>query len=106
MASTQPGQNSSTVAAMTSGSVAMMAARVGGHARPPAQVLMALMDKLTALLTAMVNPANQAQHDAQVAQLRDEVALAKEGLAAEDVMMAAEQAALDAQAQRIQLEAF
>ena len=45
MAGTPPRQNSSTATVMTSGS---------------AQVLMALMDKLTALLTTVVNPANQA----------------------------------------------
>ena len=60
---------------------------------------MALMDKLTDLSIAMVNPANQAQHDAEVAKLRDEVALAKEDLAAEDVRIVEERAALDAQAQ-------
>ena len=38
--------------------------------RPPAQVLMDLMDKMTALLTIKVNPADQAQHDAEVAQLK------------------------------------
>ena len=56
------------------------------------------MDKLTDLLTAEVNPVNQAQHNAEIAKLRDEVAQAKQDLAAEDVRMAAEQAALDAQA--------
>ena len=37
--------------------------------RPLAQVLMSLMDKLTALLTVVVSPENQAQHDAEVALL-------------------------------------
>ena len=96
MAGTQPGQNSSTAVAMTFGSAAVMAARERGPARPPTQVLMALMDKLTALLTAVANPANQAQHDAEVGKLRDEVALAKEDMAAEDVRIAAERAALGA----------
>ena len=36
----------------------------------PAQVLLDLEEKMTALLTAMVNPADQARHDAEVAQLK------------------------------------
>ena len=67
--------------------------------RPPAQVLMDLMDRMTALLTAVVNPVDQAQHDAEVAQLHEEVAQAKENQAAEDVRMATERASLDARAQ-------
>lgn len=67
MAGTQPGLNSSTAAAMTSRSAMVMVAGVGGSVRPLTQVLMTLMDKLTALLTAVVNPANQAQHDTEVA---------------------------------------
>ena len=58
--------------------------------RPPAQVLMDLMDKLTALLTAMVIPADKDEHDAAVAQVREEIAQAKEGLAAEDTRLATE----------------
>ena len=64
MASTQPGQNSTASAVITSG---LGAAGAGGHVRPPAQVLMDLMDKLTALLTATVVPANQSEHEAEVA---------------------------------------
>ena len=76
---------------MISGSAAAATiARAGGPARPPAQVLIELMDRMTAMLTAVVEPADQAQHDAEVAQLREEVAQAKENLAAEDVRMAAE----------------
>ena len=52
MAGTQPGQNSTTAAAITSGSGD---AGAGGPARPPAQVLMDLMDKMTTLLTVVVN---------------------------------------------------
>ena len=74
--------------------------------RPPAQVLIDLMDKLTALLTATVIPASQAEHDAEVAQVREEIARAKEALEAEDTRLAAERAALDARAQQIQSEAF
>ena len=65
---------------------------------PPAQVLMDLMDKLTALLIVVVEPADKAWHDAEVAQVREEMAHAKENLAAEEVRMAAERAALDARA--------
>ena len=74
--------------------------------RPPAQVLMDLMDKMTALLTIAVNPADQAQHAAEVAQLKQDIVQAKEDLVAEDIRMTADQAVLDAQAQRIQSHAF
>ena len=60
MAGTQPVHNSSTAATMISGSATATEAGAGGPVRPPAQVLMALMDKLIELLTAVVNPANQA----------------------------------------------
>ena len=72
----------------------------------PAQVLMDLTDKITALLTATVVPADQAQHDAEVAQLKLDIAQAKEDLAAEGVRMAAERAALDARTQLIQAQSF
>ena len=103
MAGTQPIQDSTTAAAMTSGSAA---AGAGGPVRSPAQVLMDLTDKMTALLTAVVNPADQAQHDAEVAQLKLDIARAKEDLAAEGIRMAAERAALDAQTQLIQAQSF
>lgn len=74
--------------------------------RSSAQVLMSLMDKLMTLLTAMVNLADQDQHDAEVAQLREEITQAKEDLAAEDVRITAEWATLDARAQQIQAQAF
>ena len=67
---------------------------------------MDLMDRMTALLTAVVEPTHKAQHDAEVARLRGEVTQAKENLAAEDVRMAAERAALDARAQQLQAETF
>ena len=67
---------------------------------------MDLMDKMTALLTAVVEPADKAQHDAEVAWLHEEIVQAKENLAAKDDRMAAEQVALDAQAQQLQSEAF
>ena len=64
MADTQPIQDSTTAAAMTSGSAV---AGAKGPVRSPTQVLMDLTDKLTTLLTAVVNPADQARHDAEVA---------------------------------------
>ena len=67
---------------------------------------MDLMDKLTALLTAMVILANKDEHDAEVARVREEIARAKEALAAEDTRLATERAALDARAQQLQSEAF
>ena len=67
---------------------------------------MDLMDKLTTLLTAAVEPADKAQHDAEVARVREEMVQAKENLAAEETRMAAERAALDARAQQLQAETF
>ena len=67
MAGTQPAQHSSTAAAIIFGSAATTAAGAGGPVRPLAQVLMDLMDKMTTLLATAVNPADQAQHDAEVA---------------------------------------
>ena len=67
---------------------------------------MDLMDKMTALLTAVVEPADKAQHDAEVVRVCEEMAWAKENLAAEEVRMAAERTALDAPAQQLQAETF
>ena len=74
--------------------------------RPPAQVLIDLMDKLRALLTATVIPANKDEHDVEVARVREEIAQAKEALAAEDTRLAIERAALDARAKQLQSEDF
>ena len=60
---------------------------------------MDLIDKLTALLTVVVEPADKARHDTEVARVREEMTQAKENLEEEEVRMAAEQAALDARAQ-------
>ena len=98
MAGTQPGQNSTTAAAITSG---LGAAGAGGPVRPPAQILIDLMDKLTTLLTATVIPANKDEHDTEVARVREEIAQAKEALAAEDTRLGTERAALDARAQQL-----
>jgi len=103
MAGTQPGANCTAAAAITS---RIGTAGAGGHVRPPAQVLIDLMDKLTALLTATVIPTNKDEHDVEVARVREEIAQAKEALAAEDTRLATEWAALDARAQRLQLEAY
>ena len=69
-------------------------------------MLIDLMDKLTALLTAVVEPADKAQHDVEVARVREEMAQDKENLAAEEVRMATERAALDARAQQLQVKTF
>ena len=74
--------------------------------RSPAQVLMDLTDKLTTLLTAIVSPADQASHDAEVAQLKLDMVQDKADLAVEDARINAERAALDVQAQQIQAHAF
>ena len=103
MAGTQPNQNYMASAVIMSG---LGAAGAGGPVRSPAQVLMNLMDKLTALLTATVVPTNQSEHEAEVAQVRDEIARAKETLAVEDTRLATERATLDVRAQQLQAEAF
>ena len=103
MAGTQPIQDSTTVVAMTSGSVA---AGAGDPVRSLAQVLMDLTDKLNTLLTAVVNPVDQARHDAEVAQLKLDMVQAKEDLAVEDVRITVERGALDVQAQQIQAQTF
>ena len=103
MAGTQDGHNSSAATPAATGSAA---AGSGDPARPPAQVLMDLMDKLTTLLTVVVEPADKAQHDAEVARVREEMVQAKENLATEETRMAAERAALDARAQQLQAETF
>ena len=82
------------------------AAGAGNLVPSPAQVLMDLTDKMTVLLTATVDPADQAQHDAEVGQLRLDLVKAKEDHAAEGTRMAAERAALDAQTQLIQAQSF
>ena len=58
------------------------------------------------MLTTVVNPADQDQHNAAITRMHDEIAQAKEELNTENVRMAAERAALDAQAQRIQSESY
>ena len=55
--------------------------------RLPAQVLSGLLDALATLLTAMVNLANQAQHNAEIAKLQVEIAQAKEELNTENARM-------------------
>ena len=74
--------------------------------RPPPQVLIDLMDKLMALLTATVIPANKDEHDTEVARVLEEIAQAKEAFAAEDTRLATERADLDARAHQLQSEAF
>ena len=95
MAGTQPTVQSSSTAAMVSGS----AAAAGGLAHRPAQVLAGLLDALTALLTTAVTSETQDQHNADVIKLKDQITLAKADLAAEETRMAKERAALDAQSQ-------
>ena len=80
MAGTQPAQDSTIAVAMISGLVVATASGEGGPVRPPTQVLSDLLDALTTLLTAEVNPVNQTQHNADVAKLRDEITQAKEEL--------------------------
>lgn len=57
-------------------------------------------------MTTEVNPDNQDEHNAEVRKLRDQIAQAKEDMAAEETRMAEERAALDAQAQRVHAESY
>ena len=92
MAGTQPTQHSSSAVAMISRS----AARAGGPAHLPTQVLSSLLDVWTMLLTTEVTTDNRDQHNMEVTKMRDQIAQAKEDLAVEETRMAEEQAALDA----------
>ena len=71
--------------------------------RPPAQVLSDLFDALATLM-AEVNLADQDAHNAEIAKVKDQITQANADLAAEDTRMAAERAALDAQAYRLMLD--
>ena len=101
MAGTQPGQNSTAATAITSG---IGAAGAGGPAQSLVQVLSDLFDTLATLLAAEVNPADQDQHNAEFAKVKDQIAQAKADLAAENARMATEQTELEAQAYRIRLD--
>src|SRR3954467_1481933 len=100
MAGTQAVPHSSTTAAMVSGSTA---AGAGGSVRPPAQVLSDLFDALAALM-GEANPTDQDAHNVEIAKVREQIHQAKADLAAEEVRMAAERAALDAQAYKLMLD--
>ena len=70
---------------------------------PPAQVLSELFDALVVLM-AEANPVDQGVHNAEIAKVKEQITRAKADLAAEDTRMAAERAALDAQAYRLMLD--
>ena len=74
--------------------------------RPLAQVLSDLLGALTTLLAAEVNPMNQAQHNVEVTNLRDEIAQAKEELNAANTRMATEGATLQREAEWLQAESL
>ena len=90
---------------MISGSAAATASGAG-PVYPPSQVLSNLLDALTTLLTAEVNPVNQAQHNTEVRKLCDEIAQAKEELNAENTWMATKRAALQREAERLRAESL
>src|SRR3954469_18396799 len=100
MAGTQAAPHSSATAAIVSGSTA---AGAGGSVRPPAQVLSDLFDAL-AVLMAEVNPTDRDVHNAEIAKVREQIQQAKADLAAKETRMAAERAALDAQAYKLMLD--
>ena len=51
---------------------------------------MDLMDKFMTLLTAVVESADKAQHDAKVARVREEMVQGKENMAVEETRRATE----------------
>ncbi len=53
---------------------------------------------------AEVSPLDQDVHNAEIAKVKEQITQAKADLAAEDTRMAAERAALDAQAYRLMLD--
>ena len=71
--------------------------------RPPAQVLSELFDALDVLM-AEVNLPDQDVHNTEIARVKEQITQAKADLVAEDTRMAAERAALDAQAYRLMLD--
>ena len=71
--------------------------------RRPAHVLSDLFGALATLM-AEVNPADQNAHNAEIAKVKDQITQANADLAAEYTRMAAERAALDAQAYRLTLD--
>ena len=77
------------------------AAAAGAPACRPAQVLSVLMDAWATLLTTAVTPEARDQHNADIANLEDQITHAKEDLATKDARMAEERAALDAQSPQI-----
>ena len=103
MAGTQAANHSLTIAAMLSGSAVAAAVGAGGLVRPPVQVLSNLFDALAALM-AEDDPADQDAHNAEIAKVREQIVQAKADLAAEKDRMAAERAALDAQAYKLMLD--
>ena len=88
MAGTQPALGSTNTAAMTCSSTVMATAGASGSAHPPAHVLTELLEALATLMGVEVTSDNQEQHKVDVAKLRDEIAQAKEELAAENARMA------------------
>ena len=59
---------------------------------------------MATLLAAEVDAANQDQHNAQIAKVKDQITQAKVDLAAENARMATERAELEAQAYRLRLD--
>ena len=79
MAGTTPALNNTTTGATrTNGPLGY------GLVRPPAQVLSELMDTLTTLMGTEVKAENQAEHNTEIAKLRERMTKAQEDLNAEN----------------------
>ena len=66
--------------------------------------LSTFVEELTARATAEVAPANKAQNDAEILQLKRRIEQAKRDLDAEKVMIVTRQAELDSQAFRLRMD--
>ena len=76
----------------------------GNQIPSPSDVLSTLVENLTALATAEVAPADKAQHDVEILQLKGRIEQAKRDLDIEKAMMVTRQAELDSQAFRLRVD--
>ena len=89
---------------MTSGLTAATTTGTGGSTRPLTQVLSDFLGTLRILLATEVTAANQAEHNAEVTKVRDQIAKAQDDLNVENVRMVMERAWLDVVPHRVRAE--
>ena len=88
MAGTSPTINSSMVGATATADPAAAAVGASGSVRPSAQVLSDLMGTLTTLLATEVTAENQAERNAEIAKLREQMTKAQEDINADNARLA------------------